>query len=69
MVSGDGKPDGVAGMLEWLGLPEWTIAVFALLFAALLGFAVLSLRRANTNMNVECDSSNFGIGSSVTRSS
>jgi len=46
-VAGDGDADGIAGVLESLGLPQWTIAIFALLFVALLGFAVLSLRRAN----------------------
>ena len=48
-VTGDGQADGIAGILESLGLPQWTIAIFALLFVALLGFAVLSLRRANMN--------------------
>ena len=51
MVTGDGEADGLAGILESLGLPQWTIAIFALLFVALVGFAVLSIRRAN--MNVE----------------
>ena len=46
-VTGDGEADGIAGVLESLGLPQWTIAIFALLFVALLGFAVLSIRRAN----------------------
>ena len=46
-VAGDGDADGIAGVLESLGLPQWTIAIFALLFVALLGCAVLSLRRAN----------------------
>ena len=50
-VTGDGQADGLAGILESLGLPQWTVAIFALLFVALVGFAVLSLRRAN--MNVE----------------
>ena len=46
-ITGDGEADGIAGILESLGLPQWTIAVFALLFVSLLGFAILSLRRAN----------------------
>ena len=50
-VTGDGQADGLAGILESLGLPQWTVAIFALLFVALVGFAVLSLRRVN--MNVE----------------
>tara|TARA_B100000674_G_scaffold443241_1_gene408030 strand:- start:475 stop:1146 length:672 start_codon:yes stop_codon:yes gene_type:complete len=50
-VTGDGEADGLAGILESLGLPQWTVAIFALLFVALLGFAVLYLRRAS--MNVE----------------
>ena len=40
-VAGDGDADGIAGILESLGFPQWTIAIFALLFVALLGFAVL----------------------------
>ena len=50
-VTGDGEADGLAGILESLGLPQWTVAIFALLFVALVGFAFLSVRRAN--MNVE----------------
>ncbi|MEE2747478.1 MAG: S8 family serine peptidase [Candidatus Thermoplasmatota archaeon] len=46
-VTGDGEADGIAGVLESLGLPQWTIAIFALLIVALLGFGILSLRRAN----------------------
>ena len=49
-VTGDGEADGLAGILESLGLPQWTVAIFALLFVALLGFAVLYLRRANMNL-------------------
>ena len=45
-VSGDGELGGVAGILDSLGLPQWTIAIFALMIVALLGTALLSVRRA-----------------------
>ena len=51
MVSGDGQSDGVAGILESLGLPAWSIAVLALFIVSLLGLAILRLRRTDTSMS------------------
>jgi hypothetical protein len=46
-ISGDGESDGIAGLLESLGLPPWTIAILALLIVAMLGFTILRLRRTD----------------------
>ena len=51
MVSGDGQSDGVAGILESLGLPSWSIAVLALFIVSLLGLAILRLRRADPSIS------------------
>ena len=51
MVSGDGQSDGIAGVLESLGLPAWSIAVLALFIVSLLGLAILRLRRADTSIS------------------
>jgi hypothetical protein len=47
-ISGDGESDGIAGLLESLGLPPWTIAILALLIVAMLGFTILRLRRTDS---------------------
>ena len=47
MISGDGQSDGIAGLLESLGLPPWSIAVLALAIVALLGLVILRLRRTD----------------------
>jgi len=47
MISGDGESDGVAGFLESLGLPPWSMAILALLIVAMLGFTILRLRRTD----------------------
>ena len=47
MVSGDGETGGVAGLLEALGLPAWTMAIFVLLIVVLLGVGILRLRRTD----------------------
>ena len=47
MVSGDGQSDGIAGILESLGLPPWSIAVLALMIVSLLGLGILRLRRTD----------------------
>ncbi|MDE0574214.1 MAG: S8 family serine peptidase [Candidatus Poseidoniales archaeon] len=46
-ISGDGESDGIAGLLESLGLPPWTIAIFAFLVVAMLGLIILRLRRTD----------------------
>ncbi|MEC8926844.1 MAG: S8 family serine peptidase, partial [Candidatus Thermoplasmatota archaeon] len=50
-ISGDGESDGIAGLLESLGLPPWTIAIFALLIVAMLGLAILRLRRTDPTIS------------------
>ena len=46
-ISGDGKADGVSGLLESLGLPAWSIAILVLIIVALLGLTILRLRRTD----------------------
>ena len=48
MVSGSGESDGLAGVLESLGLPAWSIAILALLVVSLLGLGILRLRRSDS---------------------
>ena len=48
MVSGSGQSDGLAGVLESLGLPAWSIAILALLVVSLLGLGILRLRRSDS---------------------
>ncbi|MDG1525293.1 MAG: hypothetical protein P8Q90_04420, partial [Candidatus Thalassarchaeaceae archaeon] len=48
MISGDGQSDGIAGLLESLGLPPWSIAVLALVIVALLGLVILRLSRTDS---------------------
>ena len=48
MVTGNGQSDGIAGVLESLGLPAWSIAVLALLVVSLLGLGILRLRRTDS---------------------
>jgi len=50
-ISGDGESDGIAGLLESLGLPPWTIAILALLIVAMLGLAILRLRRTDPTIS------------------
>jgi len=47
MVAGDGQKDGIAGILDALGLPAWTIAIVVIFVAALLGLVILRLRRTD----------------------
>jgi len=47
MVTGDGQKDGIAGILDALGLPAWTIAIVVIFIAALLGLVILRLRRTD----------------------
>jgi len=51
MVTGDGQSDGVAGILESLGLPSWSIAVLALVIVSLLGLVILRLRRMDPSIS------------------
>jgi uncharacterized membrane protein len=50
-ISGDGESDGIAGLLESLGLPPWTIAIIALLVVAMLGLIILRLRRTDPSVS------------------
>ena len=50
-ISGDGDSDGIAGLLESLGLPPWTIAIIALLIVAMLGLTILRLRRTDPTIS------------------
>ncbi len=47
-VSGDGE----SGLLESLGLPAWSIGIFVLFIFALLGVAVLRLRRMDPTISM-----------------
>ena len=46
-IAGDGESDGIAGLLESLGLPPWTIAILGLFIVAILGLTILRLRRTD----------------------
>ena len=50
-ISGDGDSDGIAGLLESLGLPPWTIAIIALLIVTMLGLTILRLRRTDPTIS------------------